>query len=201
MTGILALCSLYAAIVIVRVTDWMAVLLWLLLAVLCAQNLHTHRTPFGAPKLRPTGRMTMLGIGFLLGGFLAYRFLASVWTVAVRVLDLEWSLVSQDVAIQFTFPLAALLLFVLIVPSVEEAIFRGLLLEWLSARTHPSLAVVLAAMIFGLGHFPILGFSHAIQAMLFGIVVGFVRVRTGGLLIGFAVHVLNNAIVYLSSMA
>jgi membrane protease YdiL (CAAX protease family) len=84
---------------------------------------------------------------------------------------------------------------VLVAPFVEEILFRGLLLRSLRRRTTVLWAVVGQAAIFGLLHFEWLQLPALIG---FGLVCGWLAVRTGRLGPGIWAHAAFNAVAVVS---
>jgi CAAX protease family protein len=81
---------------------------------------------------------------------------------------------------------------VLLVPIVEEMLFRGILLPALAARTKsPRAGLLLSSIVFGLIHF---GVGKSIPAlMVFGLVLGAAYLRSRSLLLVILIHSLFNA--------
>jgi CAAX protease family protein len=82
--------------------------------------------------------------------------------------------------------------------ACEEAVFRGVLLPAFLTRLRPATAIVLSALLFGAVHvtWPAdgLGALYQVpQAVLVGLVLGALRVRSGSLLPGVLAHALYNA--------
>jgi len=74
----------------------------------------------------------------------------------------------------------------------EEYVFRGYLMQGFGALTRrPWIAVILSSVLFALAH----GVQNAplfLDRFLFGLMAGYVVLRTGGLEAGIALHVWNN---------
>ena len=79
---------------------------------------------------------------------------------------------------------------VLIPPLVEELLFRGMVLQSLR-RFGDGFAVLASALMFGLYH---ANFAQSVFAIICGLAMGFVVIRTGSLLPSILIHMLNNAI-------
>ena len=77
----------------------------------------------------------------------------------------------------------------LLVPVFEEVFFRGLLLGWLRKHMREDLAVVSMAALFTLEHG---SFILAPYAFIFGISLGYVRLRTDSTLNTAVMHSLHN---------
>lgn len=88
---------------------------------------------------------------------------------------------------------------VLIAPAAEELVFRGVLLPWLRSWTSEPQAVIGSALVFAAGHL-YYGASAAIT-LVYGVVLGWMRLRTGSLRAGIALHMALNAIATLGALA
>ena len=76
-------------------------------------------------------------------------------------------------------------------PITEELLYRGLGLSLLMARTAVPVAVLVTALLFGLGHGLVLSLAAFVW---FGIVIAALRLRTDSIYPAFAVHCTFNAI-------
>ena len=85
---------------------------------------------------------------------------------------------------------------VIIAPIVEEVIFRGLIMSGFSRNYRPAVAVILSALLFALFHLNPWQFAAAFSL---GIVLGWIRIRTGSVLACIAGHATHNALVFLSA--
>jgi uncharacterized protein len=87
----------------------------------------------------------------------------------------------------------AVLLFaaVILAPIGEEILFRGTLLPWLRRSLRAETAIWLSAVIFGVGHLRYGAFVLVI--IVYGLVLGWARLRTGNLRASIALHILINA--------
>lgn len=78
----------------------------------------------------------------------------------------------------------------------EEYVFRGYLMQGFGALTRrPWIAVVLSSVLFALAH----GVQNAplfLDRFLFGLMAGYVVLRTGGLEAGIALHIWNNLVAF-----
>jgi membrane protease YdiL (CAAX protease family) len=80
----------------------------------------------------------------------------------------------------------------LLVPVFEEVFFRGLLLGWLRKHMRENLAVVAMSALFALEHG---SFILAPYAFIFGIALGYVRLRTHSTLNTAVMHSLHNVML------
>jgi membrane protease YdiL (CAAX protease family) len=84
---------------------------------------------------------------------------------------------------------------VVVAPFAEESLFRGLLLPWLTTWLSPVSAVLVSALAFGVAH---LSYgSGLLVPLVYGLVLGWVRLRTGQLRAGIALHMCINGAVTL----
>ena len=83
----------------------------------------------------------------------------------------------------------------LIAPLLEEVLFRGAIQGYMMRRYNPWVAIVCAALVFGVFH---LNPVQMVYATLMGIVFGWIYYRTGSLLSVIAGHVLNNSMAALA---
>jgi len=86
------------------------------------------------------------------------------------------------------------ILFVLVavlVPIIEEIIFRGAFIERLAAKYSYKTALIASAIIFGLLHVDVLG------AAMVGLVLGVIYLKTKSLTVPVLLHVLNNGLITL----
>lgn len=93
--------------------------------------------------------------------------------------------------------IAAVVGFALVNPIWEEAIFRGVIQEELSRTWGVPTAVVIQAVLFGSAHwagFPS-GWTGMAMASAWGLVLGILRARTGGIALPYVVHVAANATI------
>lgn len=74
----------------------------------------------------------------------------------------------------------------------EEFVFRGLITQGLArAFKRPWIASVASGLVFGSAHIPN-GPVQAATATIFGIVLAFMAIETGGLALGWGLHLVNN---------
>ncbi len=91
------------------------------------------------------------------------------------------------------------LAFVIAAPVVEELLFRGVLLGWLTKRMNPRLAIAVSSLAFGLAHWegtnvvlPVIGLT------LLAVALGYAAVRTGHLSLAIFMHAGINLIAYIA---
>jgi len=86
----------------------------------------------------------------------------------------------------------SLLYLIVVLPLLEEILFRGYLFGWLSSRADygPKRAMVFSALVFALAHEP----QSMLLMALFGALLGWVRWQTGSLRGVFFLHILHNSL-------
>jgi ABC-2 type transport system permease protein/sodium transport system permease protein len=93
-------------------------------------------------------------------------------------------------------PLLALVVAIGLVPAIfEEAFFRGYLYAAVRTVSHASTTIVVTAVVFGVFHVfatNTIAFERLLSSTLTGIVLGWVRWRTGSILPGMLLHFCHN---------
>lgn len=89
----------------------------------------------------------------------------------------------------------AFLAAVIIAPIIEEYVFRGWGMICLPVATRPYLSIVLNGLIFGICHFEP---SLLIPLTYLGIMIAWVRYRSGSILPGIIFHLINNSLALLA---
>ena len=84
---------------------------------------------------------------------------------------------------------------VIIAPIVEELIFRGVIMSGFSRIYHPVFAIFFSALLFALFHLNPWQFP---AAFALGLILGWIRIRTGSVLACMAGHAIHNGLVFLS---
>lgn len=82
---------------------------------------------------------------------------------------------------------------VVVTPIVEETLFRGLLLPGVAARLGPAAGIVLTAAAWAAMHLQYAPF-YLIQALLFGVLFGWLRLASGSLLLTIVLHGMVNLV-------
>ncbi len=82
---------------------------------------------------------------------------------------------------------------VIIAPIVEEVLFRGVILSGFSRNYHPAVAIFSSALLFALFHLNPWQFA---AAFALGIILGWIRIRTGSVLACIAGHASHNGLVF-----
>ncbi|MEU0835674.1 type II CAAX endopeptidase family protein [Streptomyces sp. NPDC005969] len=119
----------------------------------------------------------------------------TAWALVVRPEPPEY--MSELQRLPLWLAILGIVAFALVNPVWEEMLFRGVLLTELASVWGVRAAVVLQAVLFGAAHFA--GFPSGpvgmMMAAAWGFVLGVMRVRSGGILITYLVHVTANAVI------
>ena len=92
----------------------------------------------------------------------------------------------------------AWVIFPLVNASLEELIFRGILFDAIRSDWGPQVAVGATALLFGYGHlngYPP-GWTGACLAGIYAILLGWLRLSSGGLLLPILAHAVADATIY-----
>ncbi len=84
---------------------------------------------------------------------------------------------------------------VIIAPVVEELIFRGVIMSGFSRIYHPVFAILFSALLFALFHLNPWQFP---AAFALGLILGWIRIRTGSVLACIVGHATHNGLVFLA---
>jgi uncharacterized protein len=137
----------------------------------------------------------------------------ALWSVAVVVVSSAalaawYRLMHPDIAVFTRFipprPLYQLLIgglgFALLNATVEEVVFRGIIWEGLAALTSTRwIILIMQGFFFGTAHFWGVpnGIVGAGLAFTYGIMLGIIRMRAGGLLMVIVTHVFADIVIFL----
>jgi membrane protease YdiL (CAAX protease family) len=90
-------------------------------------------------------------------------------------------------------PIEALVLFIAVLPAItEEIAFRGLVQHWLQVALTPRKALVIASALFMALHFNAIGAPYLFAV---GMLLGWVKLKTGSLYPSMLIHFLHNFVV------
>lgn len=78
---------------------------------------------------------------------------------------------------------------IIVAPVLEEILFRGFLQKYLYRLKKPSVAILVAALLFSLSHYEI---NKIFTTFLGGLLYGFIYYKSGSLLIAIICHSLHN---------
>jgi sodium transport system permease protein len=106
----------------------------------------------------------------------------------------------NDLMRQIPDPLSALFLLALVPAVCEEMAFRGYILSGLERTYRTYSAILFSALLFGFLHVLLSLFQQLFNAVLLGLVLGLLAVRSRSILPGIVFHFLNNGIALLRAM-
>lgn len=127
----------------------------------------------------------------------AIVFLGGVLTqLLARGQPVEQDVTLMAAGVSLYTRIALAVLVVCVAPFVEELVFRGVLLSGLATRMRVRWAIAGSALVFGTAHLGDFGFAwYPIpQLVLLGLVLGWLRVRSGSLWPSITLHATNNLI-------
>ena len=147
------------------------------------------------------------GIGEILRrlGARAFRPKALLWMGAAIVVYLVFAALysalivephQKDIAEGFGGVPIQVLLIVILAPISEEVCFRGMLFSGLRERLPRIAAALISGLIFG-GLHGLTGLTAVPPLMLFGVLLALLYERTGSIVPGILLHMLNNAVALL----
>ncbi len=84
----------------------------------------------------------------------------------------------------------------IIAPIAEEIVFRGYMYKAFRDRVKPGYAILLSAALFSVIH---LEWRAALSLFVIGIVLAYVYEKTGNLMAPITLHILNNAVAFLTA--
>jgi membrane protease YdiL (CAAX protease family) len=186
-----------AAYVVAEQIAWFGLLmlfLWLTLAVL-------RQAPFwrtvGWRALPPPASLSGASWRYFLTGC----FLAIFVGLAGTRIRQPQNMPIQELLKDRTGTLLVMALAVLLAPLVEETVFRGYLYPLLARRLGVPLGIVLTGLFFGMLHGVQLGWTWGLVGllMLVGIVLTYVRARTGTVVASYFVHLGYNSMLAMSA--
>ena len=126
-------------------------------------------------------------IGWMVVAAIAYLAFAAIYASLFGVPEQE------DIADSFgTLPLQILLI-VIAAPISEEICFRGMVFGGLRTRLPAWAAALISGLIFGLLH-ALTGLSAVPPLMAFGFVLALLYEKTGSIVPGIILHMLNNSV-------
>jgi membrane protease YdiL (CAAX protease family) len=151
------------------------------------------------PKIR-TSKAIVLGMFY---GVTGASRVAIILTILVAAFDLPLRTASEAFRLDASWGLLGVGLFlvatVVVAPFAEELVFRGLLLPWLARWMKPAAALAWTTIIFAIGH--LYYGAGALLIALYGLVLGWARLRTGKLWASIALHSILNGTTAIALLA
>ena len=143
---------------------------------------------FRKTPLLPAAAWVLLGIVTVYAASAAYAAAVQAFNLNLQTNATALQLRAQTAPVTV---LCTLLGAVLIAPFCEETFFRGFMFAGLLRGMPAFFAALLAALLFGIAHGDVGSF---VPLFVIGLVLAFVRWRTGSIWPGMALHGLNNAV-------
>ena len=149
------------------------------------------------PPTHSLGRGLALASWYLVAGGMRISALLPFAELVLKTRSEPGVVHELAASLDFTLGGAALAFAViaLAAPIGEELLFRSLLLPGLLAWCSPAAATMLSAALFGVLHVPQYGVG-AVLVVLYGLVLGWVRLATGRLLAPVLLHIFINTAVF-----
>jgi hypothetical protein len=130
----------------------------------------------------------------------------ALMAVTIAVLIVFQTVVKPDLdSLRAALPLSPLggpiltgAVFAAVNATLEELVFRGILFDAMQAKWNATVAAIATALLFGLAHlhgYPS-GATGACLAALFGVAMGALRLRSGGLALPIAAHIAADAVIF-----
>ena len=166
-------------------------ILWTWLIVRVLHNLRPRWLTSVMPKMRWRFLLACLGLSVvaLVAGLVAAALIPSAGdpSVGSEVNDITGQTLALLIVMLLTTPLQA---------AGEEYAFRGYLLQAIGALTKRAwIALVLTSLLFAMAH-GLQNFPLFFDRFMFGLIAGWLVIRTGGLEAGIALHILNNLLAF-----
>ena len=181
-----------AALQIIQVT--LSVLLFTFPFILCAKTAGLNigkQTALHAPKKETAVPYFLFGIGFCAFANIAVSQAGRIF----ESFGIHYS-VPQDQNPEGFFGFMLVMLSTAFVPAItEEFAYRGIVMGLLKPFGE-GFSVIASAAAFGMLHG---NFNQIPFAFLVGLVLGYVRMKTGSLVVCMAIHFVNNAVAVVSS--
>ena len=131
--------------------------------------------------------------GMLLLAMLAFHILYSVFVIGGAAAQPEMQIFADATRLGIVPAFIVFATLVFIAPIAEEILFRGQLQPAVERRFGPWPAIIAPAVLFGAVHLQPLA---AIPLIVTGILLGWLRWKTGSILVPIVFHVLMNALAF-----
>lgn len=169
----------------------MAIFELLLLAPLLLYVIGNKKSLKHAFRIRPVSMHEIWNVLLIAAGlFLTVQLVQFLWE---RIFDIRPA-VQSDIKLEYKLNILLLLPLVgLIVPVVEEAVFRGYLMRvMLRSKYSPFFTVLLTSILFSLSH---LTYTHFLGIFIAGLVLGFVAYKFYSIIPAIIIHSMFNIMV------
>jgi membrane protease YdiL (CAAX protease family) len=164
------------------------------------RGVKTWRDGLRALGLRSTPFLPALG--WVVLGIIVVYIVTILYGLAIDIFHLNLQTNADVLMKQATYaPITVIALLagaVLVAPFCEEIFFRGFVFTGLVGGMTPWLAGLVSALLFGIAHGDVGSF---VPLFVIGLVLAFVRWRTGSIWPGMALHAFNNALAAIAVLS
>jgi membrane protease YdiL (CAAX protease family) len=123
---------------------------------------------------------------------IAFAITMAIGLLYMYIMKIDPSKFSNIPDLQQLFSIPSLYLLVSLQPFCEEFFFRGFLLEKITKRSGPAIAIVITSILFGVSHLNYTYAYAAIIAVILGVLLAVVVVKTKNLYSAIFAHTLIN---------
>jgi membrane protease YdiL (CAAX protease family) len=123
---------------------------------------------------------------------IAFAITMAIGLLYMYIMKIDPSKFSNIPDLQQLFSIPSLYLLVSLQPFCEEFFFRGFLLEKITKRSGPAIAIVITSILFGVSHLSYTYAYAAIIAVILGVLLAVVVVKTKNLYSAIFAHTLIN---------
>jgi membrane protease YdiL (CAAX protease family) len=165
-----------------------------MLLVSCLFIVKLTPVPATPPDL-PKFRAALLGVLYVASGYVRLGILLMALQTFVLHRSTPADVIEAVAQMRLGVPGIVMLAFVVVIlgPVAEEVLFRGLLLPRLAAQLGPRWALWASAILFASLHYRYETFT--LLVLFYGLILGWARLRTGGLTVPIVLHSLINGVV------
>ncbi len=137
-----------------------------------------------------------LGVGLPVGLVAQLALIPLLYWPITKLVESDPGDAARDLIDRIDGPIDVILMFILVVimaPLVEELFYRGLFMGALRQRLSDTMSIVLSGIVFAAVHFQPLQFPGL---LVFGLILGYLRVRYDRLGPAWAAHLSFNAVTF-----
>lgn len=124
----------------------------------------------------------------------AFALIVMIGLIYMYVTNIDTKTLSNIPDLQLLFSIPSLYILVTLQPFCEEFFYRGFLFEKITKMTSPFIAIVITSVLFGISH---LSYTHAyaaVTAVILGLLLALVVVKTKNLFSAIFAHVVINIV-------
>ncbi len=124
----------------------------------------------------------------------AFALIVMIGLIYMYVTNIDTKTLSNIPDLQLLFSIPSLYILVTLQPFCEEFFYRGFLFEKITKMTSPFIAIVITSVLFGISH---LSYTHAyaaVTAVILGVLLALVVLKTKNLFSAIFAHVVINIV-------